>query len=80
VFHYHALWQEADPELGSDEIDFCASRDHGYVPTVKALGHEPVRADQDTGSTPEYMDANSRPRELSLRIRPLQPTDLIAEV
>ena len=69
VFHDHALWQEADPERGSDKIDFYALRDHGYVPTIRSLGHEPVRADLDTRSTPEDMDASSRPRELPLRIR-----------
>ena len=29
--------------------DFNALWDRGYVPTIKALGYEPVRADQDTG-------------------------------
>ena len=32
------------------EIDFNALWDKGYVPVIKALGYEPVRADQDTGS------------------------------
>src|SRR5262245_17408381 len=32
------------------EIDFNALWDKGYVPVIKALGYEPVRADQDTGA------------------------------
>jgi hypothetical protein len=32
------------------EIDFNALWDKGYVPVIKELGYEPVRADQDTGS------------------------------
>jgi hypothetical protein len=32
------------------EIDFNALWDRGYVPVIKALGYEPVRADQDTGA------------------------------
>jgi hypothetical protein len=35
---------------GPAEIDFNALWDRGYVPTIKALGYEPVRADQDTGA------------------------------
>jgi len=34
---------------GPAEIDFNALWDRGYVPAIKALGYEPVRADQDTG-------------------------------
>ena len=34
---------------GPAEIDFNALWDHGYVPVIKALGYEPVRADQDSG-------------------------------
>jgi hypothetical protein len=34
---------------GPAEIDFNALWDKGYVPTIKALGYEPIRADQDTG-------------------------------
>ncbi|MHC2433309.1 TRAFs-binding domain-containing protein [Bradyrhizobium sp. USDA 4451] len=33
---------------GPAEIDFNALWDHGYVPVIKDLGYEPVRADQDT--------------------------------
>jgi tetratricopeptide (TPR) repeat protein len=32
------------------EIDFNALWDKGYVPVIRDLGYEPVRADQDTGS------------------------------
>jgi hypothetical protein len=31
-------------------IDFNALWDRGYVPVIKALGYELVRADQDTGA------------------------------
>jgi hypothetical protein len=40
---------QADPKRGPAEIDFNALWDRGYVPTIKSLGYEPVRADQDTG-------------------------------
>ena len=35
---------------GPAEIDFNALWDHGYVPIIKEIGYEPVRADQDTGA------------------------------
>jgi hypothetical protein len=35
---------------GPAEIDFNALWDRGYVPVIKELGYEPVRADQDTGA------------------------------
>jgi hypothetical protein len=35
---------------GPPEIDFNSLWDRGYVPVIKALGYEPVRADQDTGA------------------------------
>ena len=38
------------PGRGPAEIDFNALWDRGYVPVIKALGYEPVRADQDTGA------------------------------
>src|SRR3974390_1726845 len=42
-----------DPQVeagrGPAEIDFNALWDHGYVPVIKALGYEPVGADQDSG-------------------------------
>jgi hypothetical protein len=34
---------------GPAEVDFNALWDRGYVPAIKGLGYEPVRADQDTG-------------------------------
>ncbi|MGB8748789.1 MAG: TRAFs-binding domain-containing protein [Pseudolabrys sp.] len=40
---------QAEAGGGPAEIDFNALWDRGYVPTIKALGYEPVRADQDTG-------------------------------
>jgi MAP3K TRAFs-binding domain len=40
---------QAEMGRGPAEIDFNALWDRGYVPTIKALGYEPVRADQDTG-------------------------------
>ncbi len=40
---------QAEPGRGPAEIDFNALWDRGYVPTIKVLGYEPVRADQDTG-------------------------------
>jgi hypothetical protein len=39
-----------EPGHGPAEIDFNALWDRGYVPVIKALGYEPVRADQDTGA------------------------------
>lgn len=40
---------QAEAGRGPVEIDFNALWDRGYVPIIKALGYEPVRADQDTG-------------------------------
>ena len=40
---------QAEPGRGPAEIDFNALWDRGYVPVIKELGYEPVRADQDTG-------------------------------
>ena len=39
-----------NPDAGPAEIDFNALWDRGYVPVIKELGYEPVRADQDTGA------------------------------
>jgi hypothetical protein len=39
----------AETGRGPAEIDFNALWDNGYVPVIKDLGYEPVRADQDTG-------------------------------
>jgi hypothetical protein len=41
---------QADLKLGPAEIDFNALWDRGYVPIIKELDYEPVRADQDTGA------------------------------
>ena len=41
---------QAEPGRGPAEIDFNALWDRGYVPAIKALGYEPIRADQDTGA------------------------------
>jgi hypothetical protein len=41
---------QAEPGKGPAEIDFNALWDRGYVPTIKSLGYEPVRADQDSGA------------------------------
>src|SRR6266700_2048881 len=40
---------QAEPGRGPAEIDFNALWDRGYVPVIRDLGYEPVRADQDTG-------------------------------
>jgi hypothetical protein len=40
---------QAEPGRGPAEIDFNALWDRGYVPVIKGLNYEPVRADQDTG-------------------------------
>jgi tetratricopeptide (TPR) repeat protein len=40
---------QAEAGRGPAEIDFNALWDRGYVPVIKQLGYEPVRADQDTG-------------------------------
>ena len=41
---------QAEPGHGPAEIDFNALWDHGYVPVIKELGYEPVRADQDSSA------------------------------
>lgn len=41
---------QADPKFGPAEIDFNALWDRAYVPAIKALGYQPVRADQDTSA------------------------------
>ena len=40
---------QAEAGRGPAEIDFNALWDRGYVPVIRELGYEPVRADQDTG-------------------------------
>src|SRR5262249_47791420 len=49
IMPYGRKPSQAEAGRGPAEIDFNALWDHGYVPTIKALGYEPVRADQDTG-------------------------------
>jgi hypothetical protein len=41
---------QAEAGHGPAEIDFNALWDRGYVPVIQALGYDPVRADQDTGT------------------------------
>ena len=41
---------QAEAGGGPAEIDFNSLWDRGYVPVIKALGYEPVRADQDIGA------------------------------
>lgn len=41
---------QAEPGRAPAEINFNALWDRGYVPVIKELGYEPVRADQDTGA------------------------------
>ena len=50
IMPYGRRASQADPGRGPAEIDFNALWDRGYVPIIKALGYEPVRADQDTGA------------------------------
>jgi MAP3K TRAFs-binding domain len=49
IMPYGRKATQAEAGRGPAEIDFNALWDRGYVPTIKALGYEPVRADQDTG-------------------------------
>ena len=49
IMPYGRKATQADPKLGPAEIDFNALWDLAYVPAIKALGYQPVRADQDTG-------------------------------
>jgi len=49
IMPYGRKATQTEPGRGPAEIDFNALWDRGYVPTIKALGYEPVRADQDTG-------------------------------
>lgn len=49
IMPYGRKATQAEPGRGPAEIDFNALWDRCYVPTIKSLGYEPVRADQDTG-------------------------------
>lgn len=50
VMPYGRKPTQAEPGKGPSEIDFNALWDLAYVPVIKELGYEPVRADQDTGA------------------------------
>src|SRR5262245_45987697 len=50
VMPYGRKPTQAEAGRGPAEIDFNGLWDRGYVPVIKALGYEPVRADQDTGA------------------------------
>ncbi|SDR61720.1 protein of unknown function [Paraburkholderia tuberum] len=50
IMPYGRKRTQADPAHAPGEIDFNALWDLAYVPVIEALGYEPVRADQDTGS------------------------------
>ena len=50
IMPYGRKASQAEPGRGPAEIDFNALWDRGYVPTIKSLGYDPVRADQDTGA------------------------------
>jgi tetratricopeptide (TPR) repeat protein len=50
IMPYGRKASQAEPGRGPSEIDFNALWDHGYVPVIKELGYEPVRADQDSGA------------------------------
>src|SRR5258705_6647862 len=50
IMPYGRKATQAEPGRGPAEIDFNALWDRGYVPVIKDLGYEPVRADQDTGA------------------------------
>ncbi|MCP3705441.1 DUF4071 domain-containing protein [Paraburkholderia sp. CNPSo 3274] len=50
IMPYGRKRTQADTAHAPGEIDFNALWDLAYVPAIQALGYEPVRADQDTGS------------------------------
>lgn len=50
VMPYGRKPTQAEPGTAPVEINFDALWDRAYVPVITALGYEPVRADQDTGS------------------------------
>jgi tetratricopeptide (TPR) repeat protein len=50
IMPYGRKATQVEPGRGPAEIDFNALWDRGYVPVIKALGYDPVRADQDTGA------------------------------
>lgn len=50
IMPYGRKATQAETGRGPAEMDFNALWDRGYVPVIKALGYEPIRADQDTGT------------------------------
>ncbi len=50
IMPYGRKATQAEPGRGPTEIDFNALWDRCYVPVIKALKYEPVRADQDTSA------------------------------
>lgn len=50
VMPYGRKPTQAQAGKGPAEVDFNALRDLAYVPVIMGLGHEPVRADQDSGA------------------------------
>ncbi|RVM95939.1 TRAFs-binding domain-containing protein [Sinorhizobium meliloti] len=50
VMPYGRKSTQAEPGKGPGDVDFNALWDRAYVPVIKMLGYEPVRADQDTGT------------------------------
>lgn len=50
VMPYGRKATQVEAGKGPSEIDFNALWDQAYVPVIKRLGYEPVRADQDIGA------------------------------
>jgi hypothetical protein len=50
VMPYGRKATQAEAGRGPGEIDFNALWDRAYVPVIKRLGYDPVRADQDVGA------------------------------
>ena len=50
IMPYGTKPTQADPSVGVANIDFNALWDRAYLPVIKELGYEPVRADQDIGA------------------------------
>lgn len=50
VMPYGRKVTQVEPGKGPGDVDFNALWDRAYVPVIKKLGYEPVRADQDVGT------------------------------
>ncbi|MDK1376585.1 MULTISPECIES: tetratricopeptide repeat-containing protein [unclassified Sinorhizobium] len=50
VMPYGRKSTQAEAGKGPGDVDFNALWDRAYVPVIKTLGYEPIRADQDTGT------------------------------